>query len=154
LGLTKLKREFISVYCNNPKIEPTEAARKAGYAVSRAKQTGYDLMRDPDVKREIDRQLANKYDAQVEVVAKAEKLTPERVIQDLEEIEDMCKLAGPGAWQATTLVKIAELKGKYLKMWTEKVEVGPTEALMELLLEGRKRAGLPALTEGTNGRPQ
>ena len=73
MGLTKLKREFISVYCNNPKIEPTEAARKAGYAVSRAKQTGYDLMRDPDVKREIDRQLANKYDAQVEGIAKAAK---------------------------------------------------------------------------------
>jgi hypothetical protein len=84
----------------------------------------------------------------VEVIAKSEKLTPERVIQDLEQIEEMCKMAGPGAWQASTLVKIAELKGKYLKMWTDRVEVGPTEALMELLLEGRKRAGLPALTQG------
>ena len=151
MGLTKRKREFIRVYCENPKLSQTEVAAKAGYSVKRAKQAGYELMQDPDVNREIQRQLANKYD-RVEVLAKKEKLTPEQVIQDLEAIEEMCKTAGPGAWQAATLVKVAELKGKYLKMWTEKVEVGPTEQLMELLLEGRKRAGL--LSEGANGNIQ
>src|SRR5215469_13876964 len=151
MGLKKLQREFIAIYTSDSKLGPTEAARKAGYAVSRAKQTGYDLMRDPDVKREIDRILANKID-HVEVLAKAEKLTPERVIQDLEEIEEMCKTAGPGAWQASTLVKVAELKGKYLKMWTEKIELGPNDSLMELLLEGRRRAALPQ--GGTDGSVQ
>lgn len=150
MGLTKRKRAFIAAYCGDPKLGQADAARQAGYSIGRAKQAAYELMRDPDVKREIDRQLALKID-RVEILAKPEKLTPERVIHDLEEIEEMCKMAGPGAWQASTLVKIAELKGKYLKMWTEKVEVGPTEALMELLLEGRKRAGLPALTEGSDG---
>jgi len=153
MGLTKMQRAFIATYCENPKVGQAEAARQAGCSLKRAKQTAYERMRDPEVKREIDRQLALKVD-RVEIVAKAEKLTPERVIQDLEEIEEMCRLAGPGAWQASTLVKIAELKGKYLKMWTEKVEVGPTEALMELLLEGRKRAGLPALPEAAVGSTQ
>ena len=151
MGLTRLQRAFIQIYTSRPDYNVTAAARNAGYSVKRAKQAGYELMRNPDVKAEIDRQLANKID-RVEIVAKVEKLTPERVIQDLEEIEEMCKTAGPGAWQASTLVKVAELKGKYLKMWTEKVEVGPTEALMQLLLEGRKRAGL--LTEGANGSLQ
>jgi Terminase small subunit len=143
LGLTKRKREFIAIYCGNPKIGQAEAARKAGYSVSRAKQAGYDLMRDPDVKREIDRQLANKID-RVEVVAKQEKLTPERVIKDLEEIEEMCKLAGPGAWQASTLVKVVELKGKYLKMWTDRIELDIDEKLIARLESGRKKAALPS----------
>jgi phage terminase small subunit len=147
MALSKMKRAFIAAYCEDPTTGQAEAARKAGCSYKRAKQTAHDWMRDPEVKREIDRQLVLKVD-RVDVIAKCEKLTPERVIQDLEQIEEMCKMAGPGAWQASTLVKIAELKGKYLKMWTDKVEVGPTEALMELLLEGRKRAGLPALTQG------
>jgi hypothetical protein len=105
----------------------------------------------------LDRQIAAKL-GQVEVLA-SDKLTPERVLQDLDDIAEMCKTAGAGAWQAGTLVKVAELKGKYLKMWTEKVEVGPTDALMELLLEGRRRAGLtaatpPLLTGGDDGPVQ
>jgi phage terminase small subunit len=140
LGLTKRNREFIRVYCENPSIGQTEAARRAGYTVKNAKVAGYELMRNPDVKREIDRQLANRFEGKVEAIAKKEKLSPERVIQDLEEIEEMCKLAGPGAWQAATLVKVAELKGKYLKMWTEKVEVGADDKFTELLMAGRQRA--------------
>jgi phage terminase small subunit len=144
LGITKKKRAFIAAYFECPKLTQAEVARKAGYSIKRAKQAAYELMRDPDVKREIDRQLANKVD-RVEVVAKAEKLTPERVIKDLEEIEEMCKLAGPGAWQASTLVKIAELKGKYLKMWTERIEVGVDEKLIARLEAGRRNAGLKVL---------
>ena len=146
MGLTKRKREFISVYCNDPKIGQTEAARKAGYAISRAKQAGYDLMRDPDVKREIDRQLALKSECRIEVLTKNEKLTPEDVIKELDDIEETCKLAGPGAWQVATRVKVAELKGKYLKMWTEKVEIDLGEKIMAALIAGRKRAGLSAPT--------
>ena len=39
-------------------------------------------------------------------------------------------------------MKVVELKGKYLKMWTEKVEFGLDDALIQKLQEGRKRAGL------------
>jgi|tagenome__1003787_1003787.scaffolds.fasta_scaffold20738716_2 hypothetical protein len=153
MGLSKRKRAFISAYCEDPKIGQADAARKAGYSIKRSKQAGYELMRDPDVKREIDRHLATKVD-RVEILAKEEKLTPETVIRDLDDIAEMCKSAGPGAWQASTLVKVAELKGKYLKMFTDKIEVGPTEALMELLLEGRKRAGLSTLQGKANGNVQ
>jgi len=154
MGLTKRKRAFIEIYCSRPDFNPTEAAKQAGFAYGRAKQTAYELLhRDADVMREVERRLANKYEAQidrVEVLAKKEKLTPERVIQDIEEIEEMCKTAGPGAWQASTLVKVAELKGKYLKMWTERIEVGVDEKLIARLEAGRRNAGLktPELPPG------
>jgi hypothetical protein len=153
-----MQRAFIQNLVENPSCTHKYAAVKAGCSVARAKQTAYEWMQSADIKRELDRQIAAKL-GQVEVLAKSEKLTPERVIQDLDEIAEMCKTAGPGAWQASTLVKIAELKGKYLKMFTEKLEVGPTDALMELLLEGRRRAGLsaatpPLLTGGNDGPVQ
>ncbi|MGC2474938.1 MAG: terminase small subunit [Candidatus Sulfotelmatobacter sp.] len=139
--LTKKKRAFIANYCEDPKCNQAEAARKAGCSLKRAKQTAYEFMRDPEVKREIDRQLAIKVD-RVEVLVKTEKLTAERVINDLEDIEEMCKVAGPGAWQASTLVKIAELKGKYLKMWTDRLELDVDEKLIARLEAGRRNAGL------------
>jgi hypothetical protein len=41
-------------------------------------------------------------------------------------------------------VKVAELKGKWLKMWTEKIEFGFDEKLIARLEAGRKNAGLKA----------
>jgi phage terminase small subunit len=142
LGLTKMQRVFISAFCEDPKIGQAEAARKAGCSLKRAKQTAYEWMRDPEVKREIDRQLALRTEGRVEIVTKGEKLMPEDVIQELDDIEETCKLAGPGAWQVATRVKVAELKGKYLKMWTEKIEFGLDEKLIARLEAGRKNAGL------------
>jgi len=151
MGLTKKKRAFIAAYCEDPKINQTEAARKAGCTFNRAKQTAYDWMRDPEVKREIDRQLAAKTEGRIEVLAKGGKLTPDLVIQELDAIEETCKLAGAGAWQVGTRVKIAELKGKFLKMWTERIEFDIDEKLVARLEAGRQNAGLkqPLLSAGT-----
>ena len=142
MGLTKRKRSFITAYCEDPKIGQADAARKAGYSITRAKQAAYELMRDPEVKREIDRQLALRNEGRIEVLVKSDKLTPEDVISELDDIEETCKLAGPGAWQVATRVKIAELKGKYLSMWTERIEVGIDEQLIQRLEAGRRNAGL------------
>lgn len=140
-------------YCANPQSGKAEAAFKAGYSKNRAAIRACELMKNPEVQREIERHLNGKVKS-----VEARPLTPETVIQDLDDIANMCKSAGAGAWQAATLVKVAELKGKYLKMFTDRVEVGPSDKLMELLLEGRKRAALaapvvtaeilPALPEG------
>src|SRR5262249_9403218 len=131
-----------------------EAARRAGCSVKRAKSSAWEWFRNPEVKLEIDRQLAQKTEGRIEVLAKtSEKLTPEDVIRELDSIEETCKLAGAGAWQVATRVKVAELKGKWLKMWTDKIEVGPNDALMELLLEGRKRAGLGSVVALPSGGP-
>jgi hypothetical protein len=148
LALTKMKRAFIAAYCDDPKLGQAEAARKAGCSVKRAKVTAYEWMRDPEVKLEIQRQLNSKIGRVENQVGKRE-LTPESVIQDLDDISEMCKLAGAGAWQAATLVKIAELKGKYLKMFTERVEFAIDEKLIARLEAGRKLSGLSQLTDGS-----
>jgi hypothetical protein len=54
--------------------------------------------------------------------------------------------AGSGAWQMTTLPKAYELLGKHLKMFTDKVELGLDDALIERLTAGRLRAGIPAVS--------
>jgi hypothetical protein len=146
MALTKMKRAFIAAYCNDPKLGQTEAARKAG-CKNRAKITACEWMRDPEVKREIDRQIANKFGAvEGEIVGKKE-LTADTVIQDLNDIADICKTAGAGAWQAATLVKIAELKGRYLKMFTDRVEFDVSDKLIARLEAGRRNAGLRQLPE-------
>ena len=146
MSLTKKKRAFIAAYCDDPALGQADAARKAGCG-ERAKITASEWMRDSEVKMEIQRRLANKLGrVEGEITAKRE-LTPESVIQDLDAIAEMCHTAGAGAWQAATLVKIAELKGKYLKMFTERIEFGVDEKLIARLEAGRKRAGL-ALSDG------
>jgi hypothetical protein len=155
VSLTKKAQLFVMEFCANPEIGKAEAARRAGYSKNRAQIRACELMKNPEVQREIERHLNGKVKS-----VDAKPLSPETVIQDLDDIANMCRSAGAGAWQAATLVKVAELKGKYLKMFTDKVEVGPNDALMELLLEGRKRAGLaspqiiPALPDGGEGSVQ
>jgi len=129
---------FVHEMVTVPGITQKQAAINAGCSVKRAAVTSCEWMRDPNIKREIDRQLAAKLGA-IEKKASAE-LTPATVIEDLDDIAEMCKQAGPGAWQAATLVKVAELKGKYLKMFTDRVEVGLDDVLIQKLMEGRKRA--------------
>ena len=153
MALSKMARAFIAAYCADPTCGKAEAARKAGYSAKRARVTASELMRNLEVKGEIERRLERQVSdkvTRIETNSETQKLTPEVVIRDLDEVSEMCKLAGAGAWQAATLVKIAELKGKYLKMWTERVEFGLDEKLIAMLEAGRKRAGLnqPPMLEG------
>ena len=137
MGLTKSQQLFVLEYSKDPKCGKTEAARRAGYSAKRAQITGCELMKNPEVLREVDRLLKQR----VEKTSVA-KLTAESVIDDLNDIDECCKQAGAGAWQVATRVKIAELKGKYLKMFTDRVEVDIDDKLMERLEAGRRRSGL------------
>ena len=96
MSLTKKQRAFVQEYVQNPGTTHAEAARRAGASPKRAKITAYEWLRNPDVKREIDRQLNGKLQ-HIEVQARSEKLTPDSVIRDLDDIAEMCKEAGPGA---------------------------------------------------------
>lgn len=150
MALTKKQQAFVKEYLEPTCAGQTDAARKAGFSVKRAKITAYELMRNPEVKREIDRRLLAGKLQRIEgdVTAKRE-LTPESVIQDLDDIAEMCKTAGAGAWQVATLVKIAELKGKYLKMFTDRVEFAIDDKLIARLEAGRRNAGLQQLAPAT-----
>lgn len=119
----------------------------------RAKITASEWWNNPEIKREIDRQLANKYPAERHAATKLGRLedglnklgwTPEAWQQDHDDLVEMCRLAGPGAWQASTLTKLLELKGKYLKLLTDKVEFDLSDKLIARLEAGRRNAGLQA----------
>jgi len=139
VSLTKRQQLFVMEYCADPSVGKAEAARKAGFSKNRAHKTACDLMKHPEVQREIERKLTKRLE-KVET-------TQESVLQELHSIIEAAKEAGAGHWQMQARLKAAELIGKHLKMWTEKLEVGPSPALMEMLLEGRKRAGLPSALE-------
>jgi len=141
MGLTKRQRSFVVIYCEDPKLGQTEAARKAGYSVNRAKQAGYDLMRHPDVKLEIERQLANKL-GHIETQAKSKEVSRESLCQQCDEVIEQCTGAGPGAWQMQNRLKAIELKAKLYGLLSEEVELGLDDKLVELLESGRRRSGL------------
>jgi len=133
MGLTKLQRAFIDRFCEDPKCGKAEAARRAGYSPKRAEITAIELMKHPEVLREIERRV-NKKVERVEV-------TDETVADGLLDVIEECMAAGPGAWQMTARLRALELLGKWKKMFTDRVEHGIDDALIEKLLEGRKRAG-------------
>jgi len=65
------------------------------------------------------------------------------VLAGLLELRDRCIEAGAGSWQTAGLLKVYELLGRHLKMFTEKIEVGFDEELIKRLEAGRKRTALP-----------
>jgi hypothetical protein len=146
VALTKKMQLFVKEYCADPSCGKAQAARKAGYSSARAQIRACELMKNPEVQREIERQMMKRME-RIEV-------TQDSVLRELSEIIEAAKAAGAGAWQMTARLKAVEMQGRFLKMFTDRVEVGPNDALMELLLEGRKRAGLvtvPELPEGGSG---
>ena len=137
-------------YCADPQTGKTEAARRAGFSKDRAQITACELMKNPEIQREIDRKLSRRLERV--------KLTEQTVLDELQLITDAAKEAGAGHWQMQARLKATEMLGKYLKMWTEKVEIGIDDALIEKLREGRQRVGietvnaplLPAAEEAEN----
>ena len=140
MALTKRRRLFVMEYTADPKAGQAQAAIRAGFSPKRAKETASELMRDPEVKEAIQRRLEKRVEC---LEAASGELNEDQVIAELDTIRDAAIDAGAGAWQSATRLKVAELKGKYLGMFKEKLEIGLDEELIKRLEEGRKRAFLP-----------
>jgi phage terminase small subunit len=132
MSLTKLQQAFVRAYMETG--DATEAVRKAGYSADRAQITGCELVKNVEIQREIGR-LMNARLAKV-------SLTSDDVVAELQAISTMAKTAGSGHWQAQARLKAAELLGKHLGMWKDKVEIGLDDDLIQRLEAARKRAGL------------
>jgi phage terminase small subunit len=151
MSLTRKQQAFIREYCSDPKSGQAQAAMRAGYSPMRAKETAMELMKHPEVREAIQSRLERRMDQAL--ARPAAKLTPEVVLYELDQIAAAAVEAGSGTWQAATRLKVAELKGKYLGMWKEKVEFGLDEELIKRLEESRKRAFLPAEPKEANEQP-
>jgi len=134
MGLTKKQQLFVQEFAKDPACGKAEAARRAGYKRNRAAITACELLKNPEIQTEIERNLSKKFDQS--------ELNTDTVKKWLVDIYEAATAAGSGSWQMTARLKAAELLGKHLKMFSDRVEVGLDDALMEKLLDGRKRAGV------------
>lgn len=114
------------VNCNG-----TEAARRAGYKGSDATLAAIasENLKKPNVRRYIDQRLAE--------AAKGAEVTVENVLKKLQTVFEL----GVKNSQLAAAARAAELQGKYLKMFTDKIEHTQTledvstEDLVRLLSE-------------------
>ena len=66
-------------------------------------------------------------------------MTPKIFVPSRNAIIEAAKEAGAGAWQMTARLKAVELQGKFLKMWTEKIELGLDDKIIERLQQSRRK---------------
>jgi phage terminase small subunit len=139
MALTKRKQLFVAEYLADPKSNGAQAVIRAGFSEKRAKVTASELLKDPEIKAAIEHKQ-NQRLAKLDINANL-------VLAGLLELRDRCVEAGSGAWQTAGLLKVYELLGRHLKMFTDKVELGFDEELVKRLEAGRKRVALPPRTE-------
>jgi phage terminase small subunit len=132
MALTKRKILFVAEYLADPKANATQAAIRAGFSAARAKVTGSELLKDPEVKAAIEHKR-NKRLEKLEIDA-------DMVLTDILATRDRCIEAGSGNWQTQGRLRCNELLGRHLKMFTDKVEFTADEAFIARLEAGRQRA--------------
>lgn len=119
-------------------LNATEAARRAGYKGNdnTLGTVGFENMLKPAIRDEIDRRMA--------IALSGADITVEDTLRRLSVLGEMALEAG----QYSSAIRCAELHGKYLNMWTERIEHVmdiedfSTEELMRLIREIAESGGV------------
>lgn len=105
------------------------AARAAGYSEACARQKAYELLQHPEIRELVDealRQAAETAGVSAVYVLQVTKEVIERCRQAEPVLDDLGNPTGVYRFDAGAVLRGAELIGKHLKMWTDKVEhAGP-----------------------------
>lgn len=137
--LTGKQQAFIHWYVSaEVNLNATEACRRAGYKGSDTamRVMGSKLLANASVRREVD--------ARIKQAMKGGDVTIEGTLRKVTVIGDKALAAG----QYAPAAKCAELHGKYLKMWTERIEHVQTiedvstEELVRLMKEIAENGGI------------
>lgn len=105
---TDKQKRFVDEYIKDS--NGTQAAIRAGFAPRAASRTASDLLKNPDVRAAVD--------ARMNKIAEKVDITAEKVLKDIEDIRTSASTANDyGA-----ALRASELQGKYLKMFTDKVQ--------------------------------
>ncbi len=137
--LTKKQEMFARWYVSSEvNLNGTEAARRAGYKGSdnTLASVSTENLRKPAIRKEIDRRL--------NVATAGAAVTVERVLIQLQATYAMAFEAG----KYSAAVRCLELEGKYLKMFSDRVEHVQsiencsTEELVDLLREVTANGGI------------
>jgi phage terminase small subunit len=122
------QRKFVNEYLIDSNA--TRAAKAVGYSKKTASSIGQRLLKNVEVREEIDREIALR--------CTKLQITADSVIEGIKEIIDNSRKVG----QWATALKGYELLGKYLKLFTDKTELAGTDgSAVRIILHGGKNDG-------------
>lgn len=119
------QKRFVREYLID--LNATRAAISAGYSEKTAYSSGQRLLKHVEVGAEIaqkSQKLTQKLDISVEYVLGTIKQTIDRCSQGVEVVDKEGNPTGIWKEDSFAVLKGCELLGKYLKLFTDKVEVG------------------------------
>lgn len=118
--MTEKQKKFCIEYLKD--LNATQAAIRAGYSKNTATEIGYEYLRKPHIKEYIDKELDD-------VMQESKSQLKSRILKELKDVS--FSDAGISINERdgeivdvriTDKLKAMEMLGKYLAMWTEKVE--------------------------------
>jgi len=119
--MTEKQKKFCIEYLKD--LNATQAAIRAGYSEDSARNTAYENMTKPDIRQFIDKQLD-------EIMQESKTSLKARIIKELKDVSftgvgiDLIEKDGEVVdVRITDKLKALDMLGKYLAMWTEKVEL-------------------------------
>lgn len=124
-GMTDKRRRFVAEYLKD--LNQTAAAIRAGFSERTAKQTGYELMRDPLVQAAVQAEMAKR--------AERTKIDGDAVLRNIQRIAERAEQAK----KYGDALRGQELLGKHLKLFTDNVELtgangGPVQIIKRVIV--------------------
>jgi len=138
--LTPRQRRFVAEYVVD--LNAAAAARRAGYSARSAKETAYDLLRRPAVQAAIAREQAR--------LRERTEVTQEYVIAAIRETLERCRQEE--SYDARAVLRAAELLGRHLGMWVERVHHTGSVATVAQDLSDEELAALVASRDRDDAR--
>ena len=131
---TVMQELFIKALLADPKRNATAAAVAAGYSARRARETAHELLDDPEV------QLAL-HEKQM-VALDGANVDPTYVIMGIRDTVERCRGMGK-AFNPVSALKGFELLGRYLKLWTDRLELNDVGNLADRIRAAWKEESQP-----------
>lgn len=114
MALTTKQELFMRALLADPKRNATAAAVAAGYSQDRAQKTANELLAHPEIQLALrEKEMAALESAHVD---------PAYVIEGIRDTIERCRGLGK-AFNPISALRGFELLGKYLKLWTDRVEL-------------------------------
>jgi phage terminase small subunit len=120
MALNPKQQRFVDEYLVD--LNATQAAIRSGYSKKTAYSIGDELLKKPEV--------AARVQAAMDKRAERTEITADYVLTTIRETIERCQGVGL-SYQPNAVLKGAELLGKHLKMFTDKVELaGPVKLIL------------------------
>jgi phage terminase small subunit len=135
MTLTTMQELFVRALLADPKRNARAAVIRAGYSERRARDTARELLANPEVQLAIhEKEIA---------ALEAADVDASYVIIGIRDTIERCRGLGK-AFNPVSTLKGFELLGKYLKLWTDKVELNDVGDLADRIRAAWKEESQPA----------